>query len=74
MACGGCGGARRMVGAGMRAMGAGNVRGGLQNVVGGIRQAVRVNAEKIRGSYDDSRYQDDAVNARPYRRPVERST
>ena len=77
MACGGCMGARRMMGAGFRTMRAAPVRG-LGQVAQGVRQAVQVNVEKVRGTYDESRYSQrpspPVQKAAPYRRPINRST
>jgi hypothetical protein len=47
----------------------------MQGVRQGIKQAIQVNVDKVRGTYDESKYTN-VVKATPYRRPdpIERST
>lgn len=71
MGCGGCMGARTQVVGAVR-------HGDIYGAVQGFRQAGQVIMEKVRGTYDESRYagisQTPAVRATPYQRPPERST
>jgi hypothetical protein len=69
MACGGCRQAARQLVTSARRLDMGGV-------VAAVRRGVAINVDKVRGTYDDSKYTTPAkpaTKATPYRRPPERT-